>query len=396
MAPGILTIENPHKGDLVSSEPARLDAAKLRITKTLQASQVPLAGDLAFGKHTTDHMLQVEWSLQQGWHAPHILPYQPISLDPAACVFHYGFECFEGMKAYRDAKGAVRLFRPEMNLNRLKRSAERIALPGFDCGELLKLIARFVNLEERFISGKPGYSLYLRPVIIGTNRGLGVAGPTSALLYIIASPVGAYYSSGFKSLLLEATSSDVATRAWPGGAGNQKVGGNYAPGIVPEKAAQRRGFHQLLWLFGENDLITEAGTMNVFVVLRTEREGCFELITPPLDGMILPGVTRDCVLSLARERLLPLGWLVHERAICMSELASAAQTGKLAEVFGTGTAAIISPIRAIKWQGRLLYCGLAPHENAGPVTTLMKDWIEARQHGTEDHAWSTLIDQILT
>lgn len=224
--------------------------------------------------------------------------------------------------------------------------------------------------------------------MIGTNRGLGVTAPTSALLYVIASPVGAYYATGFKPLLLEAISSREATRAWPGGAGNQKIGGNYAPVIAPEKAAQGRGFHQCLWLFGDNDAVTEAGTMNLFIALRGQDQDCHELVTPPLDGTILPGVTRDCVLSLARERLVPLGWLVRERQIGMAELSEASRAGKLLEVFGTGTAAVVSPIRAIKWQDKLVGCGLSPHQNAGRITTWMKDWIESRQYGIEEHEWS--------
>ena len=236
--------------------------------------------------------------------------------------------------------------------------------------------------------------MYLRPVIIGTNRGLGVTAPTSALLYVVASPVGSYYTTGFKPILLKATSSRHATRAWPGGVGNQKIGGNYAPSIAPEKAAQSQGFHQCLWLFGDDDVITEAGTMNMFIALRNTGNNICEIVTPPLDGTILPGVTRDCVLSLAREKLAPHGWLIRERRICMAELAEASTTGRLLEVFGTGTAAVVTPIRAIQWQDTLLECGLSPQQDAGNVTRCMKDWIESRQYGIEEHEWSVRIDRI--
>ncbi|KAF2495012.1 branched-chain amino acid aminotransferase II [Lophium mytilinum] len=339
-------------------------------------------------------MLQIQWTSDYGWQRPRIIPYQEISLDPTACVFHYGFECFEGMKAYKDSTGQIRLFRPHANLERFNKSAARIALPEFNSEELLKLIAEFVKLEAKFISIRPGYSLYLRPVLIGTNRGLGVSAPTSALLYMVASPVGPYFSAGFKPIWLEAASSSYATRAWPGGAGNQKIGGNYAPCIAPEKAAQGRGFQQLLWLFGDDDDITEAGTMNLFIVLRVPGHDKFEIVTPPLDGMILPGVTRDCVLSLARERLQPLGWVISERRICMAEVARASQTGSSVEVFGTGTAAVVSPVKAIKWKEDLVDCGLAPTQNAGKVATLMKNWIEHRQYGVEEHEWSVIVDRI--
>ncbi|KAF9737044.1 branched-chain amino acid aminotransferase [Paraphaeosphaeria minitans] len=396
MAPGIVSPQRSFEHERASSGPAGLDASKLRVTKTLHPTKLPPAEDLTFGSHHTDHILQVQWTSEHGWQTPQIAPYQHLSLDPAAAVLHYGFECFEGMKAYRDVWGSVRLFRPEINLDRLNRSAARIALPTFDADELLKLIARFVQLEERFIYGrrKSGYSLYIRPVIIATNSNLGVAAPTSALLYCIACPVGPYFPAGFKAINLEATNSVVATRAWPGGAGNHKIGGNYAPCIAPEKAAKARGFQQLLWLFGDDDRITEAGTMNLFIVLRTEQERCFELITPPLDGMILPGVTRDCVLSLARERLAPLGWTISEREICMSEVVDAAGVGKLVEVFGTGTAAVVSPIRSIKYRDTLVQCGLSRHQSARAITTLFKEWIEARQYAVEEHPWSVPVSQI--
>ncbi|KAI4221449.1 MAG: hypothetical protein L6R36_006896 [Xanthoria steineri] len=395
MAPGIL-LSSPPLAAVTSqpSTPARLDASCLHVTRTKQSSAIPPAHDLAFGKHVTDHMLQVEWSETRGWHQPRIVPYQDIRLDPTAGVFHYGFECFEGMKVYRDAGGHLRFFRPAMNLDRFSKSALRIALPSLDGVELLKLIAEFVKVDERFVLAQPGYSLYLRPVLVGTSRGLGVTAPTSALLYVIASPVGAYYTTGFKPILLEATSSRHATRAWPGGAGNQKIGGNYAPSIGPEKAAQARGFHQCLWLFGDDDAITEAGTMNLFIALKMQDQGRHELVTPPLDGTILPGVTRDCVLSLAHERLVPRGWRVCERKICMAEVSEASKTGNLVEVFGTGTAAVVSPIRAIKWQEQLVECGLSPHQNAGKIAMWMKEWIEARQYGIEEHEWSVAVDHV--
>ncbi|KAF1969356.1 branched-chain amino acid aminotransferase II [Bimuria novae-zelandiae CBS 107.79] len=310
---------------------AELDASKLRVTKALHPSKLPLAEELAFGSHTTDHILQVRWTADEGWFAPQIVPYQKLALDPAAAVLLYGFEYFEGMKA------------------------------------------------------KPGYSLYLRLVIIATNSNLGVTAPTAALLYCVACPVGLYFSAGFKAINLEATASAVATRAWPGGAGNYKIGGNYASCIAPEKAAKARGFQQLLWLFGDDDRITEAGTMNLFVVLQIGDEERFKLVTPPLDGMILPGVTRDCVLSLVRERLAPAGWIVSERDICMTEVVHAAVAGKLIEAFGTGTAAIVSPIRTIKYRDRLVHCGLSRHQNASAITALMKGWIEARQYAVEEH-----------
>lgn len=222
--------------------------------------------------------------------------------------------------------------------------------------------------------------------MIGTQRTLGVGPPGSALLYLIASPVGPYYRSGFKAVSLEASS--AAVRAWPGGVGDKKLGANYAACIVPQMQAASRGFHQNLWLFPENgeEYVTEVGTMNLFVAWMN-KEGKKELITAPLDGTILEGVTRDSVLDLARERLAGEGWEVAERRFTIKEVKSAAAEGRLLEVFGAGTAAIVSPVRNISWNGESIDCGLEEGKEAGPVAAQMKDWIERIQYGIEEHPW---------
>lgn len=331
-------------------------------------------------------MLSVEWNKTTGWVTPQITPYQNLSLDPATCVFHYAFECFEGMKAYKDSKGQIRLFRPDKNMERLNKSAARIALPTFSSTALIEMIGRLAKLDQRFIPSQHGYSLYLRPTLIGTQKTLGVGPPGSALLYVIASPVGPYYPTGFKAISLEAT--DYAVRAWPGGVGDKKLGANYAPCIVPQREAMSRGFQQNLWLFGEEEYVTEVGTMNMFVALKNKETGQKELVTAPLDGTILEGVTRDSVLSLAREKLAPEGWMISERKYTMKDLAEAAQEGRLLEAFGCGTAAIVSPVRSISWKGQLVDCGLKENEESGEIATRMKGWIEARQYGEEEHEWS--------
>jgi branched-chain amino acid aminotransferase len=331
-------------------------------------------------------MITVEWEKTSGWLAPKIVPYQNLSLDPATCVFHYAFECFEGLKAYKAKDGSIRLFRPDKNMARLNKSAARIALPTFTGTALIDLLAEFVKLESRFIPDQRGYSLYLRPTLIGTQQTLGVGPPGSALLFVIASPVGPYYPTGFKAVSLEAT--DYAVRAWPGGVGDKKLGANYAPCIVPQREAMSRGFQQNLWLFGEEEYVTEVGTMNFFVALKNKETGQNELVTAPLDGTILEGVTRDSVLALAREKLAPEGWVVSERKYTMADLAQASEEGRLIEAFGAGTAAIVSPVRHISWRGRLISCGLRDHEESGELTTRMKGWIEARQYGEDQHDWS--------
>ncbi|KAL2755932.1 hypothetical protein ACRALDRAFT_2042175 [Sodiomyces alcalophilus JCM 7366] len=372
-----------------AAKPLGLDASKLTIEKTKTPGSLGNPEDLVFGKKFTDHMLSIEWNEQDGWLAPRIVPYQNISLDPATCVFHYAFECFEGLKAYKDKAGNIRLFRPDKNMARFNKSAARIALPNFEPTALIELISRFVRLEERFIPETRGYSLYLRPTMIGTQKTLGVGPPGSALLYVIASPVGPYYPTGFKAISLEAT--DYAVRAWPGGVGDKKLGANYAPCIVPQLQAASRGHQQNLWLFGEEEYVTEVGTMNMFAAIKDRATGQKELVTAPLDGTILAGVTRDSVLSLAREKLVPEGWKVSERKYTMQELYEAAQEGRLVEAFGAGTAAVVSPVRSIAWKGKTVSCGLAETEESGEIATRMKGWIEGRQYGDEEHEWSYVV-----
>lgn len=368
------------------SKPQDIDSSKLTVEKAKTPGPLRKPEELIFGATFTDHMFTVEWNKTSGWLEPSIKPYQNLSLDPATSVFHYAFECFEGMKAYKDSKGQIRLFRPDKNMERFNGSAARIALPTFSSTAMIDLISKFAKLEERFIPSDRGYSLYLRPTMIGTQKTLGVGPPGSALLYVIASPVGPYYPTGFKAVSLEAT--DYAVRAWPGGVGDKKLGANYAPCIVPQRDAMSRGFAQNLWLFGEEEYVTEVGTMNMFVALRNKETGQKELVTAPLDGTILEGVTRDSVLALARERLAPEGWLISERKYTMRDLAEASAEGRLIEAFGTGTAAIVSPVRSISWKGQLVNCGLSENEESGEVATKMKNWMEAIQYGDEEHEWS--------
>ncbi|PGH30907.1 branched-chain amino acid aminotransferase [[Emmonsia] crescens] len=362
-----------------------VDISKLSITKTTSPNKLSPPEKLVFGSTFTDHMLMMKWNTKDGWLSPSIIPFQNLSLNPASCVFHYAFECFEGMKAYKDKDGGVRLFRPQMNMARLNRSSKRIALPTVDGDATIKLISELVKLDSRFIPQARGYSLYLRPTMIGTQETLGVSAPNSAMLFVIASPVGPYYPTGFKAISLEAT--DYAVRAWPGGVGDKKLGANYAPCIVPQLEAAKKGHQQNLWLFGEEEFVTEVGTMNLFVALKNKETGQKELITAPLDGTILEGVTRDSVLSLARERLGPKGWAISERKLTMSEIAQASDEGRMIEVFGSGTAAIVSPVRTISWKGRTVDCGLKANEEAGIVALEMKNWIEGIQYGDEEHSW---------
>jgi branched-chain amino acid aminotransferase len=272
----------------------------------------------------------------------------------------------------------------------------------FNGAELIKLISSLVKVDDRWIPREKGYSLYLRPTLIGTQRTLGIGPTASALLYVITSPVGPYYPTGFKAVKLMATTDRV--RAWPGGTGAAKLGANYSPCVVPQIDAARQGYHQNLWysprgcwllmcrLFGPEDYLTEVGTMNLFVAWVNEA-GEKELITAPLDGTILDGVTRDSILQLARERLAPEGWKTSERKITMPQVRQAAHEGRLVEVFGAGTAAIVSPVRTIHYHGEDIEIPLQPGKEAGALAERMKAWIESIQYGEEqNHPWSVVVE----
>ncbi|KAI5953142.1 hypothetical protein KGF54_002513 [Candida jiufengensis] len=363
-----------------------LRADKLVIEKTKTPKPKHAKEDLIFGKYFTDHMLEIEWDSKSGWGTPKISPYHNLSLDPATCVFHYAFELFEGMKAYKDSKGQVRTFRGERNMIRMNKSAQRIALPSFDGDELQKLIDQLLLIDQDFIPEGAGYSLYLRPTMIGTSSSLGVGTPDKALIFVIASPVGPYYRNGFKPVSLEAT--DYAVRAWPGGVGDKKLGANYAPCILPQKDAASRGFDQNLWLFGEEGYITEVGTMNVFFVLKDSKTGKKELVTAPLDGTILEGVTRESILELAKERLPKDEWIVSERKYTIHDVKKAADEGNLVEAFGAGTAAVVSPIKNIGFKGEDIPVPVVLG-NTGELTAQVAEWIRKIQYGEEEFKdWS--------
>lgn len=301
-----------------------------------------------------------------------------------------GLQCFEGMKAYRSlAPGddSIRLFRPDKNMKRLSDSMDRLDMPGYDFDrvELMKCIAELVRTDQRWIPKGLGYSLYIRPTVIATQRFLGLAAPESVLLYVICSPVGPYYKeSGFEPVKLTADTPYV--RAWPGGTGCHKVGGNYASTMKAQSKAASAGYGQVLWLF--NDEVTEVGAMNVFFVLARTDGGGVELVTAPLDrGDILPGVTRDSVLHLARTKWQQANtsashqqqqqFIVSERYLTMTEIQEAAATGRLLEAFGAGTAAVVTPIRSIQYKGADIEIPAT-----GPITKRVWDEITGIQYGT--------------
>ncbi len=293
---------------------------------------------LGFGKHFSDRMLLVEWKAGQGWYDARIKPYEPFVLDPACTVFHYAQEIFEGLKAYKWEDGRIALFRPEMNARRFNQSAERMCMPDVPEELFVKGIEQLVSLERDWIPTAAGTSLYIRPTMIAVEPVLGVHPSNHYYFYVILSPVGAYYAAGFNPINIMVE--DHYVRAVPGGTGEAKTGGNYASSLKAGEEAKKKGFDQVLWLDGrERRYIEEVGAMNMFFAYGKR------IVTAPLAGSILSGVTRDSVLKLAPA----LGYEVEERLIDINDLMADIKAGKVTEAFGSGTAAVITPV------GKLCY-----------------------------------------
>ncbi|KAJ3483408.1 hypothetical protein NLI96_g6331 [Meripilus lineatus] len=387
--------QDPMTGELTSLPD--IEVSRLEITETNSPKQPPASSSLVFGHTFTDHMLAIPWSAVSGWGAPKIRPYAPLALAPSATVFHYAQALFEGLKAYRDSTGRITLFRPDMNMKRMNTSAARVALPTFNGDAVIELVKRLIRLDKHWIPDLPGYSLYIRPTLIGTQAALGIAPPSEALLFVICSPVGPYYPQGFKPVALYATTE--YTRAAPGGIGAYKLAANYAPGVVAQKEAAKKGYVQNLWLHGPEHYITEVGTMNAFLALK-HPDGVTELVCPPLDGLILPGVTRDSVLNLARDHAsgktllegLPESgkFVVNERPVTMGEVKQAAEDGRLVEFFGTGTAAVISPVNRIGYLGEDIQIPTGP-DGMGPVSRPIWKQLVGIQVGSIPSPWSVVV-----
>ncbi len=339
---------------------------------------VPLAADkmktkisdetkLAFGKYFTDRMMMVEWKAGQEWCAARIEPYAPFVLDPAALVFHYAQEIFEGLKAYKWEDGRIALFRPEMNARRFNRSAARMCMPTVPEDIFLDGIAQLVSLERDWIPTAPGTSLYIRPTLIAVEPVLGVKPSDHYYFYVILSPVGAYYAAGFNpvNIMVE----DHFVRAVVGGTGEAKTGGNYASSLMAALEAKKKGYDQVLWLDGsERRYIEEVGAMNMFFVYGKT------IVTAPLNGSILSGITRDSVLTLAPT----LGYQVEERQIDVNDLMADIQNGKITEAFGSGTAAVITPVGKLCYKDQELQLSGG---KVGEATQLMYDTLTGIQTG---------------
>ena len=315
---------------------------EIRLTRTATPKEKPQdESALGFGKIFTDHMFLADYTEGEGWHDARIVPYGPISLSPAASVLHYGTEIFEGMKAYRTASGEIRLFRPMENIRRMNHSAERLCLPEVDEAFMLRALDMLVDLERDWVPHSVGTSLYIRPFMFGADPHLGVHAVHAATLCIICSPVGAYYAEGINPVKIAIEHEDV--RAVRGGTGYAKCGGNYAASLRAGKRAEEKGYTQVLWLDGvERKYIEEVGSMNVMFKIAGK------IVTPALTGSVLPGITRKSCIELLRS----WGYEVEERLLSVGELIGAAEDRTLEEAWGTGTAAVVSPIGTLAYGGR--------------------------------------------
>jgi branched-chain amino acid aminotransferase len=352
----------------------------IRITKAPTRKPRPKDSDLGFGTVFTDHMFLADFQEEKGWYDPRVEPYGPLSLDPATAVLHYGQGLFEGLKAFRGRDGKIRLFRPQKHVERLNRTAERMSIPPLDPDLVLRSWTTLVGLDRDWVPSSVGHSLYIRPTIIASEPFLGVRPAKEYIYFVILSPVGAYYPEGINPVKIKVI--DKYVRAVPGGLGEAKTSANYAASLYAAEEAKHEGFTQVLWLDGvHRKYIEEVGTMNIMLRIGDE------VITPPLGGTILAGVTRDSVLSLLRQ----WGVRVSERPISIDDVREAAHRGTLREVWGTGTAAVISPVGELAYKTeRIVVNG----GQIGELTRKLYDAIVDIQYGVapDRQGWTLLLE----
>jgi len=349
---------------------------EFKVTKTLNPKQKPDPETLEFGTVFTDHMFVMDYSEDKGWHDARIVPYAPIVLEPAAAVFHYAQEMFEGLKAYRTKEGKIQLFRPDMNAKRTTKTNDRICIPHIDEELYVEAIKAVVRVDADWVPAKEGTSLYIRPFIIATEPFLGVRPAREYTFFIILSPVGAYYKGGLAPTRIFVE--DEYVRAAIGGTGYSKIGGNYAASLKSQVKAHEMGYSQVLWLDGvERKYVEEIGTSNAFFVI----DG--EVITAPLEGTILPGITRDSVIHLLKD----WGVKVSERKLAIDEIFKAYDEGKLSEVFASGTAAVISPVGELGWKDRKIVIN---DNKIGPLSQKLYDVLSGIQTGKieDKYGWT--------
>lgn len=373
MAGPSTTTETEHTYDLQSllyrvkvrqAEKSRIDTADL--------------DDPGFGAVFSDHMAVLEYnSRDQQWGIPHITPYDDFNCPPSLIGLHYGQSVFEGMKAFPTAGNTVEMFRPEMHIDRLNRSCRRLCIPEFNKEVFLETLQTLLNIDRKWVPRKRGNALYIRPIVFGTDEHLGVRPSESYTCLIITSPVGAYYKEGINPVSL--TTNPEYTRAARGGTGGVKASCNYGSTLLPAQKAKEQGYTQILWLDGnEYRYVEEVGTMNIFFKFKDK------LVTPPAEGTILPGVIRDSVIQIARSWEIP----VEERRISIDEIFESHSNGSLEEIFGSGTAAVISPVGKITHNGRTLETDM---DKPGPFAQKMYDSITAIQYGEKEDLFSWML-----
>lgn len=348
----------------------------IKIQKTTTPKAKPDENRLGFGNYYTDHMFVMDYTEGQGWHSPRIEPYRALSLDPAAMVFHYAQESFEGLKAYRTKEGKVQLFRPEKNGERLQSTHERLCIPTIPVEDFVQAVKTLVEVDRDWVPSAEGASLYLRPFTIATEAHLGVKPSDSYQFLVIASPSGAYYEEGLNPVKIYVE--DEYVRATPGGTGFIKCGGNYAASLAGQMKAHEMGYSQVLWLDGiERKYVEEVGSMNCFFKI----DGVIR--TAPCVGTVLPGITRMSCIELLRD----WGYTVDcETRLSIEEVMQAARTGHLEEVFGTGTAAVVSPVGQLYYEGETAVIGGG---KIGEVTQRLYDTLTGIQWGTlaDEKGW---------
>ena len=341
----------------------------IKVSKTPSPKPKP-EGPLGFGRIFTDHMFLMDYTEGQGWHDPRIVPYGDLTLSPAAMVFHYGQEMFEGLKAYKGTSGEVYLFRPDKNGARTNRTNARICIPQIPVEDFVRAVSALVKLDADWVPTTPGTSLYIRPFIIATEPFLGVDVSKNYLFAIILSPSGLYYTSGLEPVGIWVE--DDYVRAVRGGVGFAKTGGNYAASLPAQVKAHGDGYAQALWLDGvERKYIEEVGSMNIFFKIGGK------VVTPALNGSILPGVTRDSVITLCHDWGLP----VEERRISIDELIDVQKSGALEEVFGTGTAAVITPVGKLRYKEDVF---VIADGKTGPLSSRLYNTVTGIQCGELD------------
>ena len=354
----------------------------IKIVKTATPKEKPVKGQkLGFGKIFTDHMFVMNYTEGKGWHDARVVPFENISLSPAAMVYHYGQEMFEGLKAYKGPDGQVYLFRPDMNAKRTNATNDRLVIPQIPEEDFVQAVSAVVDVDRDWIPSEPGTSLYIRPFIIATDEFLGVAPSKTYLFMVILSPSGAYYESGLAPVGIWIE--DEYVRAVRGGMGFAKTGGNYAASLIAQQKAHDAGYSQVLWLDGvDRKYIEEVGAMNIFFNINGK------VVTPALNGSILPGITRNSVIQLCKS----WGYEVEERKISVEELIEAQKNGTLEECFGTGTAAVISPVGKLRYVDEVM---TIQNGETGPLSHKLYDTITGIQLGIlpDENGWRVKVGE---